>query len=252
MGFEAHKKDFDRDGFVIVRNFLGKQEFQELKDNLDRYVREVVPGLPDSAAYYHDRIRPETLKQMQQMGHHDPYFEIYRDHPLWRGLAEALLGEPVQVDQSEWFNKPPGIDHTTPPHQDNYYFCLRPPNVLTIWLALDGVDEENGCLRYVAGSHLRGVRPHSSSRILGFSQGITDYGDEDRAREVKILLDPGDAVVHHGNTIHRAEPNRTTDRHRRAFALVMRGKSCRRDEEAFQRYQAAVKMQHQEMGLKTA
>ena len=42
---------------------------------------------------------------------------------------------------------PPGVDHPTPPHQDNYYFNLKPLNVV-IWLALDDVDDENGCLRY--------------------------------------------------------------------------------------------------------
>jgi len=252
MGFEQYKKDFDRDGFVIVRNFLGKEEFQELKNNLDRYVREIVPGLPDADAFYHDRGRPETLKQMQHMGANDAYFDSYRGNRRWLELAQALLGEPVEANEPEWFNKPPNTDHPTPPHQDNYYFCLRPPSVITIWLALDPVGEENGCLRYVAGSHLRGVRSHSSSKILGFSQGITDFRDEDRARELKILLDPGDAVVHHGNTIHRAEPNRTTDRDRRAFAMVVQGISCRRDPEAFQRYSDAVKAQHEEMGLKTA
>jgi phytanoyl-CoA hydroxylase len=251
MGFETYKKDFDRDGYVIVRNFLGKEEFRELSDNLDRYIRDVIPTLSDVYAFYHDRNRPETLKQMQSM-EVDPYFEAYGKNPRWIALAEALLGEEVRPDQAEWFNKPPGIDHPTPPHQDNYYFCLRPASVLTIWLALDKVDEENGCLRYVARSHLGGVRPHSANRVLGFSQGITDYGDEDAAREVKILLEPGDAVVHHGNTIHRADPNRSATRNRRAFAWVMRGLSCRRDDEAFERYRASVQAQHKELGLQTS
>ena len=30
----------------------------------------------------------------------------------------------------------------TPPHQDNYYFCLKPPDVVTLWVALDPVDED--------------------------------------------------------------------------------------------------------------
>ena len=251
MEFDKYKADFERDGFVIVRNFLGKEDFRELNENLDRYIRDVVPTLPDSSAYYQDRSRPETLKQMQGMAI-DPYFESYRTHPRWIALAEALLGEPVKADEAEWFNKPPGVEHPTPAHQDNYYFCLKPASVITIWLALDDVDEQNGCLRYVAGSHLRGVRPHSSNKVLGFSQGITDYGDEDVAREVKILLKPGDAVVHHGNTIHRADPNRTQDRNRRAFAMVIRGQSCRRDEEAFERYRTAVRAQHKELGLQTS
>ena len=106
----------------------------------------------------------------------DPYFEAYRRQPRWLAIAPGIaVGEEVVAEQPEWFNKPPGTNHVTPPHQDNYYFCLAPPRVLTIWLALDDVDAENGCLRYVAGSHACGFRPHARSSILGFSQGITDY-----------------------------------------------------------------------------
>jgi phytanoyl-CoA hydroxylase len=249
MTFASYKADYDRDGFVIVREFLPPDELADLSTNLDRYIQQVVPTLADKYAFYDDRSRPETLKQLQYMSV-DPYFERYRQHPRWRALAEALLGEPVEPSEPEWFNKPAGTNHVTPPHQDNYYFCLRPPQVVTIWLALEDVDEENGCLRYVAGSHREGVRPHSASKILGFSQGISDYGPRDTQREVKILLRRGDAVVHHGNTIHRADANRSNIRNRRAFAMVIKGVSCQRDEEAFARYQAAVKQQHVAMGLK--
>src|SRR5262245_59711846 len=226
MTFEQYKATFDRDGFVIVPQLLAPDEFAELCANLDRYIREVVPGLPDSAAFYVDKSRPQTLKQMQHMGV-DPYFRDYARHPKWVALAQALLGEAAEAQAPEWFNKPPGTQSPTPPHQDNYYFCLKPPSFLTIWMALDPVDEENGCLRYVAGSHRRGLRPHGRSNILGFSQGITDHGPEDECREVQIHLRPGDVAVHHGETIHRADPNRSTTRNRRAFALVFRGASCR-------------------------
>jgi phytanoyl-CoA hydroxylase len=250
MSFQAYRRVFDRDGFVIVRQLLSAAELDELRANLDRYIREVVPTLPDSSAFYEDRTRPETLKQLQHMGR-DPFFAAYTRHPKWVALAEALTGEEVHADEPEWFNKPPNTGHVTPPHQDNYYFCLKPAHVLTIWLALEPVDEENGCLRYVTGSHRRGLRPHGRSGVLGFSQGITDYGPEDEVREVKICLQPGDVVAHHGETIHRADANRSTTRSRRAFAMVFKGISCRRDEEAFQRYLASLKVQHQQMGLTT-
>lgn len=249
MTFDELKPDYDRDGFVVVRGFLDAAELAELASELDRYVRAVVPTLSDSAAFYLDRARPETLKQLQHMTG-DPYFAAYADHPKWHALARTLVGEDVTALAPEWFNKPPASDSPTPPHQDNYYFNLAPPNVVTVWLALDPVDDANGCLRYVAGSHRRGVRPHGRSNVLGFSQGLTDYGDADRAAEVAVHLQPGDAVAHHGNTIHRAESNRSPSRHRRAFAMVFRGASCRRDEESFARYQAAVKAQHAALGLK--
>src|SRR5947209_1891676 len=250
MTFDPYRPVFDRDGFVIVPQLLGRDEFSALCANLDRYIREVVPTLPDRGAFYVDKSRPETLKQMQHMGG-DSYFRDYPKHPTWVALAEALLGEEAQAQEPEWFNKAPGTESPTPPHQDNYYFNLKPPSVLTIWMALDPVDEENGCLRYVAGSHRRGIRPHDRSNVLGFSQGVTDYGPDDAAREVKICLQPGDVAVHHGQTIHRADPNRSATRNRRAFAMVFKGVSCRRDEEAYARYQAALRTQHQMMGLKT-
>lgn len=116
-------------------------------------------------------------------------------------------------------------------------------------MALDRVDAENGCLRYVPGSHRKGFRTHGASPVLGFSQGITDYGPEDEAAEIAIHLDPGDVTAHHGMLIHRAEPNNAPTRNRRAFAMVFRGQNCQRDEQAFARYQAACKAQHQAMGL---
>jgi len=248
MAFEQEKQAYDRDGFVVVRQLLPADQLKELTDNLDRYVAEVVPTLSDEHAFYQDPAHPETLKQMQHMGV-DSFFMNYSSQPVWNALAEALVGEAVEAKQPEWFNKPPGTDHATPPHQDNYYFNLKPPNVVTIWMALDHVDDENGCLRYVPGSHLEGVRSHDATAVLGFSQGITDYGALEEAKEVPLHLAPGDVVAHHGNTIHRAEANRAATRNRRAFAMVLRGESCRRDEQAYARYEAALKSQHDAMGL---
>ncbi|MCC7420498.1 MAG: phytanoyl-CoA dioxygenase family protein [Planctomycetaceae bacterium] len=250
MRFEDLKPAYDRDGFVVVRQLLPADDFKRLTAELDRYIRDVVPTLPDKHAFYDDKSRPETLKQMQHMGL-DPFFKEYMKNPVWNSLASALVGEEVEAQEPEWFNKPANTNHVTPPHQDNYYFCLRPANVLTIWMALDNVDDENGCLRYVKGSHLRGIRSHNRSNILGFSQGITDYSDADRELEVKVHLQPGDVTVHHGNTIHRAEANTSKTRNRRAFAMVIKGKSCQLDQEAYQRYTDAMKKQHEQMGLKS-
>lgn len=245
------KATYARDGFVIVRQPLKAADFAELTSNLDRYIRDIVPGLPPSDAFYHiDRSRPESLKQMQRM-EQDAFFDKYRFNPVWKKLAETILGEEAHVSGVEWFNKPPATDHITPAHQDNYYFCLNPPQVLTIWMALDRVDEANGCLRYVTGSHLRGIRPHGRTQTLGFSQGILDYGtDEDLANEVPTSLQPGDITIHHGNTIHRADANQTTNRQRRSFAMVFQGVSCVRDEVAFARYKASSKA-HEERLVKT-
>ena len=250
MDYTHLKPEYDRKGFVIVRQLLSRDDFAELNANLARYIREVVPGLPATDAFYEvDQSQPGSLKQLHRM-EQDSFFAAYQRHPAWGALAEALVGEPVTTMAPEWFNKPPRSEQGTPPHQDNFYFSLRPCNVVTLWMALDVVDEENACLRYVPRSHLPPTRPHARGGVLGFSQAISDYGAVDRAAEVPIVLQPGDVTAHHGNTIHLAGANRSATRHRRAFAMVFKGVSCRRDEEAHARYLAAAKSQQAELGVR--
>ncbi len=244
----ALQAQFNRDGYVVIRNFLPPNLFAELRAELDRYVRDVVPTLADKDAFYEDRARPETLKQLVRI-EQDPYFAALLTHPAWTSMAETLLGEPSKAQGAEWFNKPAGTNHVTPPHQDNFYFCMTPPSVLTMWLALDEVDEENGCLRYIPGSHQRGIRQHRKTKTLGFSQGIADFGDADYAAEVAIHAQPNDVLIHHGNTIHRANANTSAVRQRRSFALVFYGASAQRDEPAFARYLESSKSQQVALGL---
>jgi phytanoyl-CoA hydroxylase len=202
MSFQQFKNAYDRDGFVIVRRLLTPAEFAELHGNLERCLREQTPPAGD------------------------PFFRDYVRHPKWKGLAEALVGEEANARGPDWFNKPPGANNRTPPHQDNFYFQLKPPNVVTLWMALDAVDGENGCLRYVPGSHREGLRAHGPSQVPIFTHSITDYGPADQAREVEIHLQPGDVVAHHGETTHRADANRSARRSRRAFAMIFVGVSC--------------------------
>ena len=246
MKIELSRSQFENDGFLVIRNFLPDAEFAALTENVDRFIRDVVPGLSSAFAFYDDRDRPETLKQLSHMDS-DSFFADYKSHPRWLETAQTLLGEETVVQGIEWFNKPPNTDHATPPHQDNYYFCLTPPRVLTMWLALDPIDHENGCLRYIKGSNGDGLRPHHRTQTLGFSQGLSDFGERDSEREEAIVAEPNDLLIHHGNTIHRADANTSTTRHRRSFAMVVRAINCQRDESAYGTYLESSNQQRNEL-----
>jgi phytanoyl-CoA hydroxylase len=243
------KVSFDTDGYVAVRGFLGENDLATVHGNVDRYIREIVPKLPPEHVFYEDKQRPETLKQLQVMNEHDAYFrELFMEGPFVR-LAEKLLGDRAVGKNlqyfnkpPQYFNKPPGVGQPTPAHQDGYYFKLDPPEALTMWLALDEVDEENGCVRYVRGSHLRGMRPHARTNVLGFSQGITDYGTaDDMAGEIAFPAHPGDLLAHHALTIHRADGNRSTTRSRRSLGFIYFAASARVDEVTVTKYQQQLK-----------
>lgn len=240
--WQADREDvlaaYHRDGYVALRNFLTDAEVQEAQAVIADFIRDRVPGLPRERVFYEVLGEPETLKQIQELFRHDAYFHKLMFGNKFEQLAELLLDGLVVGKNMQYFNKPPQLGKPTPPHQDGYYFMLNPCEALTMWLALDEVDEENGCVRYVRGSHQRGMRPHGRTQTLGFSQGVTDYGTpEDLADEVAFPAQPGDLLVHNAMTIHRADGNRSQTRNRRALGFIYYSERAQIDEEAHAAYQ---------------
>ena len=208
---------FAKDGFALIRGFFSGQELSDLIDNVDRYIRAVVPRMPSEQVFLEDKNDVATLKQIQRMGEYDPWFAEMFTRGRVRELAELVLGGSVVPKNMQYFNKAPGVGKPTPAHQDGYYFMLDPCAAVTIWIALDDVDEENGCVRYLPGSHRRGMRPHARTETLGFSQGIVGYpAREDQLQERAIPANAGDLLVHDALTIHRADGNRSASREGRS------------------------------------
>ncbi len=236
MEFDNHlKEDFDRDGFVLVEGYLSSGEAAEVNTQIQRFIDEVLPAAPDTTAFYEDRDDPASIKRLQNMADLDPYFGELFQSDRFTSLASFLLADDVVPKNPQWFNKPARVGAVTPPHQDGFYFMLEPNEAITLWIALDDIDEGNGCMRYVRGSHRRGMRPHRASNVLGFSQGVSDYSDEDLEREVAMRARPGDLFAHHSMIIHRADANRS-DRRRAALGLVYFAARARKDEEKAERY----------------
>jgi len=144
----------------------------------------------------------------------------FRPFVLDTGLAdiiEKIVGEPPLLFGDQVFMKPPRVGSEKPFHQDNFYFRLEPADhVITAWIALDDVDEENGCLRYIDGSHLGPLLPHEPqpdkpTHLIPPTELI------DLSRESLAPVRKGGVVFHHGKTLHTSAPNRS-DRWRRAYA----------------------------------
>lgn len=241
------KSDFDRQGYVVLEGFMDSREAAEVAAEIDRYIAEVLPTLSSSAAFYEVKDQPETIMRLQNLGDHDEYFRELYLSDRFVGLAELLLDDGVVAKNMQWFNKPPAVADETPPHQDGFYFMLEPNEALTMWLALDTVDEKNGCIRYLPESHRREMRPHQRTEILGFSQGIVDYGDADFETEVAICAEPGDLIVHHSMIVHRADANLSA-RNRAALGLVYFARRARADEGRAEAYRKELWVQWEREG----
>jgi phytanoyl-CoA hydroxylase len=229
MDYQGLRGEWDADGYVVLRGYVCGRQLENLQFRIDQFIRDVVPAMPCEKVFFEDKERPETLKQLQSLHDYDEYFAELFLEGSFPTLASQLLGDNIVPTNLQYFNKPPGIGQPTPAHQDGFYFKLAPCEALTMWLALDVVDEENGCMRYVRGSHRRGMRPHGRTKTLGFSQGIVDFPlEDDRTNERAIPVQQGDVIVHHAMTIHRADANRSS-RSRRALGLTYYAARARED-----------------------
>ena len=236
---------FNEDGYLCVNQLLQPDAMRTLNSEIARFIQDVVPSMHDTQVYYEDKSDITSLKQLQRMFDYDDYFRDLMENGAARKIAEEVLQDEVVPINMQYFNKPAGIEQLTPPHQDGYYFHLKPCEAVTGWLALEDVDEENGCIHYVRGSHKgEGFRDHGQTGVLGFSQGMTDFGTaSDQENEVSFPGKAGTFLMHHAKTIHWAGANNSAVRSRRALGFIYYAKSAKLDVAAKEAYQAALDSQ---------
>lgn len=233
---------FQENGFVCVDPLYDASEIATLNSEIARFIQDVVPTMPAAQVYYEDKADPSSLKQLQKMFEYDAYFKDLMEAGPARKIAEEVLQDEVVCVNMQYFNKPAGKGQATPAHQDGYYFHLSPCEAVTGWLALEDVDNENGCIHYVKGSHKNeGFRPHVQTGVLGFSQGITDFGtQEDLEKECAFPGKAGTFLMHHAKTVHWAGPNRSKTRSRRALGFIYYAKRAKLDVVARDTYQETL------------
>ncbi|MEP7342394.1 MAG: phytanoyl-CoA dioxygenase family protein [Acidobacteriota bacterium] len=128
----------------------------------------------------------------------------------------AMIGVRIYHDQALF--KMPRSNFTSW-HLDTPYWSFHSPQALTMWLALDDMTPENGCMRYLPGSH-HTARMDKNLSIGSDFDGIFKYYPE--WKKIEPVLCPcraGTAVFHNGLVAHAAGPN-LGDRPRRAYAIA--------------------------------
>lgn len=237
------KATFHQDGYVHIPKFLTTNELHEITQNLDRFIQHNKSQMDTSKVFFENVDEPSTLKQLIDVHQYDEYFNLLLNNSKFKDIAIYLLEDDVVGRTLEYFNKPPQVGKPTPPHQDGYYFMLNPSIAITMWVALEPADEENGCVKYIKGSHLTGMRPHGRTNTLGFSQQILDYGPADIDKEISIRAQPGDLLVHHSLTVHCAGANQSKTRSRKALGLIYFGVSAKEDVVAKAAYQKKLQQE---------
>lgn len=236
MELDTVAASYERDGCTRIAQMLKPDDLRQVRAAIDRYIRAVLPGIGPG-----DRILEadgKSVRNLWRMESHDPFFKSLAQRGDILDLVGRLVhGQPVLM-AVETFNKPAKVGSGVPHHQDNAYFCQDPPDLLTVWIAIDAATIENGPIYYVKGSHKLGTLPHKPSGVAGNSMGIVDPPAPDPARELCGTLHAGDALIHHCQTIHYSSPNQS-DRARCGLLMVYRGPHTAVNEQLKTRYDTA-------------
>lgn len=232
---------FSSNGYLVLRQVLTEEEMATVIDPVYfKYMRREIP------------VPGKDLCDMSGASGRTPVeFSVYNVmlprmyYPAWQGnvlekrcksVADQLRGGDMEVDFDQIFaKKPEAGDSAFLWHQDAAYW---PPlksdtSALNCWLAVSNVTKENGCLRYVPGSHLEAqLRVHKPvGKTREDSHAIyTDIKEEEEG-VVDVPVFRGDVIVHHERVLHASWPNLSNE-WRHAYILGFRKSECIKEERA--------------------
>ena len=112
------KKSYDEDGYNHIPELLSASDMDILNKEFNRYIKDCVPKMKEQEVYYVDKSNKDTLMQMQKLEEQDDYFDELCFNSKVKDLEENALGEDVQQNAKQYFNKHPGKKHTTPDNKD--------------------------------------------------------------------------------------------------------------------------------------
>ncbi|NDJ61652.1 MAG: phytanoyl-CoA dioxygenase family protein [Chloroflexi bacterium] len=135
-------------------------------------------------------------------------------NPTIGAIAAKLAGVAgIRLWHDQLLHKPPQTDTDAGAvgwHQDWFYWqCAQPANMLTAWVALVDVDERNGCMEVVPGSHKWGLQDDSDffAQDLAALQQSIEKSSGKPFQTASCVLPAGAVSFHHCLTIHGSRPN---------------------------------------------
>ena len=205
--------DFNRDGFVVVREAFGAQDVQ----TIDAWSRELaaLPEQPGRHWVFHEKSLLDSdtdlISRIENISPYHVGFATLAD-VLKASVGQLLGKEAVLFKEKINFKMRGAIGFE--PHQDAQAgWADYAPYFVTVAICLDEATLENGCLKLAAGHHRRG--------LFRLWDPLTE---EDMAgmEFVPYPTKPGDVVFIDCYAPHGSEANLTSPVRRLYFATYNR------------------------------
>ncbi len=188
--------------------------------------RVFADGEAETARARSDRLLDRFIKEGKGSYAIDRYQDRFQTiwdlatAPSILDYVEDLVGPNIICWATHYFCKMPGDPKGVAWHQDCSYWPLTPSKTVTVWLAIDDVDRENGCMQVIPRSHRHGHlawRESSAAEQNVLSQTIE--GAERFGAPIDIELKAGEISLHSDLLIHGSLPNLSN---RRRCGLTLR------------------------------
>ncbi|RAP78436.1 phytanoyl-CoA dioxygenase family protein [Paenibacillus montanisoli] len=222
---------YKQNGYLLIEQLLSSEEC----DELNRTAADIVMGKIPLEEGNGFEMEPAAVSLgLASQTNPDPAYlfkighRIHVSNPVFRHYAmckkitdaiASLIGPDLLCVQSMYIDKPRKIGIGQPYHQDSHYIRMEPDTLIGVWIALDDVDEQNGCLHVIPGSQREEVHPHETAIDVRQKQLYLEVHSARKRPEIACPLPKGGVVFFPGTMLHRSGNNITADRQRRAYVL---------------------------------
>ena len=156
-------KTYVRDGFVIVPKVISSDKLQAMRDELNKWIEESknykdnYGDTPNGKARFdleggHCAENPKLRRVANPADISQIYRDVLFEGPAVKAVVD-LIGPNVKFHHCKLNIKLPGMETRVDYHQDQPFDLHTNDDHLSLVVLIDDMNEKNGCLRILKGSH---------------------------------------------------------------------------------------------------
>jgi hypothetical protein len=210
---DEHVQSMNQQGFLRLPGLTSVQEAAAIRLLVERLFLEKAgqnEGAYGELAPTSDGAREPNSPQILLPVNYAP--ELHKTECFTNGLriARQILGDNAEFIRDVAIFKRAKRGSPTPWHQD---VAFHDPQFqykeITIWMALQDVNETSGCLMFIPGSHEGPIREHTAKNRDGESLALECTDQIDVSTAVKCPISAGGCTIHFPATLHCSTPNQS-------------------------------------------
>ena len=203
---------YRENGFVLVKSLVDRETIRQIQretENLHQLLaHKKIDGL--GIIWEKSQNNEHIIRQLMGSQNISATLRKLSINSVVSNAAAELLEESVELFHSKLMMKAAQKGSFTPWHSDWGYWktIFKKPKLMNAFLAIDASTLENGCIRYVPGSHLEYQEHLNDPNAQGFNIGLP--GDINAYESIALEMEPGDVAFHDAICVHGSEANRST------------------------------------------